>query len=263
MSGAAALTELERAGWDARAESYGRLTGQITARIAAPLLDAAGVTAGMGLLDVGTGPGYAAAQAAARGAKATGVDIAEEVLARARERHPEVRFACADAEALPFAGGAFHAVVGNFTVNHLPRPERAAAEMARVTAPGGAVALSTWDAGSALPGMLVEALARAGVRGPDRFRFADDEELTTLVRGAGFGEVEVRAVAFTHRVADVNELWHGLMGGSVRTAGLVTGQRPHVRACVREEFDVLAERHRDGEVLAIPVRVKIARGAMP
>jgi SAM-dependent methyltransferase len=264
MSGAPALTELERAGWDARAETYGRITGRITARIVAPLLDAAGVAEGMRVLDLGTGPGYAAAAAAARGAEATGVDIAAEVLARAGARHREVRFVCADAEALPFADGAFDAVVGNFAVNHVPRPERAAAQMARVTARGGAVALSTWDAGSGFPGLLTDALANAGVRGADRFRFADDDRFAALLRGAGFAGVEVRAVALTHRIADANELWEGMLGGSVRSAALLSEQSAGAQAAVRTEFERLAEEHRDaGGGLAIPIRVKIARGARP
>src|SRR5256885_498088 len=55
---------LERAGWGDKAASYGLLTGRITARLVDRLLDAAGVAAGSRVLDVGTGPGYAARRAA-------------------------------------------------------------------------------------------------------------------------------------------------------------------------------------------------------
>ena len=46
------------------------------------------------------------------------------------------------------------------------RPERVAAQAARVLAPGGALALSTWDVPerARLIGVLTEALAEAGVR---------------------------------------------------------------------------------------------------
>ena len=47
----------------------------------------------------------------------------------------------ADAEELPFDDGAFDVALGAFIVNHLPDPERAAAELARVA---GRVALAMW-----------------------------------------------------------------------------------------------------------------------
>jgi ubiquinone/menaquinone biosynthesis C-methylase UbiE len=36
-------------------------------------------------------------------------------------------------------------VVGGFVINHLPDPQRALAEAARVLVPGGEVAFSVWD----------------------------------------------------------------------------------------------------------------------
>src|SRR4051794_10139500 len=97
----------EAAGWSRRASTYGRVTGAITARFVEPLLDAARVGAGMGVLDVATGPGHVAAAAAARGAEPVGVDIAEGMLAVARRDHPLLEFRAGDAEALPFADCAF------------------------------------------------------------------------------------------------------------------------------------------------------------
>ena len=271
-AGAQAFKALERAGWSEKAQSYGLLTGRITARLVEPLLDAAGAAAGMHVLDVGTGPGYAARRAAERGAVATGVDIAEEMVALARSRNDAIRFLRGDAEELPFPDRSFDALVGNLVVNHLPRPERAVREFVRVLRPDGALALSTWD----LPerarflGILVDALAECGVTrpreapaGPDPYRFADDDEFRTLLRGAGCEDVEIRSVSFTHRVGDVDELWHGLLGGSVRTAGLVMRQAPEARRRIRAAVQRLAEEYRaDGE-LDIPACAKIARGRKP
>jgi ubiquinone/menaquinone biosynthesis C-methylase UbiE len=67
------------------------------------------------------------------------------MLAVARRNHPRLDFRPGDAEALPFADSSFDAVVGAFVLNHLPRPEVAAAELARVLASGGRLALSVWD----------------------------------------------------------------------------------------------------------------------
>lgn len=269
---AEAVKALERAGWGEKAGTYGLLTGRITARVVEPLLDAAGVVAGMRVLDVGTGPGYAARRARERGAVVTGVDIADEVLALARERQGGIRFLWGDAEDLPFARHSFNALVCNFGINHFPRPERAMREFARVVTPGGGIALSAWD----LPernrflGILVDALRACGVArprealaGPDPYCFAHDAQFRALLRGAGLEDVEVRSVSLIQRVADADELWQGMLGGSVRTAGLALRQPPATRRRIRAAVERLAEEHTVDGALAIPARAKIARGTRP
>jgi SAM-dependent methyltransferase len=269
---AEAFKALERAGWGAKVETYDCLIGQITARVVEPLLDAAGVVAGTDVLDVGTGPGYAAHRAAERGAVATGVDIADEVVVRARRRYGDVRFLRGDAEALPFPERSFDAVVGNFAINHLPQPEHAIEEFSRVVVPGGRIALSVWDTPerSRVLGIMVEALRQCGVTrsareatGPDPHRFADDDEFCGLLRGAGLERVEVQSIKLTHRVSDTDELWRGMLGGSIRSAGLIARQPPGTRAAIRAAVDRLAAEYRGDGGLAIPADAKIASGERP
>jgi SAM-dependent methyltransferase len=269
VGNAQAFKALERAGWGEKAESYGLLTGRITARFVEPLLDAAGLAAGMDVLDVGTGPGYAAQRAAERGAVATGVDIADEVVALARRRHPGIRFVRGDAEELPFAARSFDALVCNFTINHVPRPERAVREYARVVVPGGGIALSAWDVPeqNRFLGILVDALRASGVNrpqgapaGPDPYRFANEDEFSRLLRCAGLDDVQVLSISLAHRVPDADELWRGMLGGSVRTAGLVMRQPPSIRMKIRATVERLAEDYRADGALAIPVRAKVACG---
>ncbi|MGZ8648082.1 MAG: class I SAM-dependent methyltransferase, partial [Solirubrobacteraceae bacterium] len=215
-SGAEEFKAFEAAGWSRRADTYGRVTGAITARFVDSLLDAAGVGAGMRVLDVATGPGHVAAAAAARGAEPVGVDISEGMLAVARRDHPQLDFRPGDAEALPFADTSFAAVVAAFVLNHLPCPEVSAAELARVLASGGRLALSVWDVPdrTAFIGLVRDAVARAGEvpwaqppGGPDPFRFAADEQLRALLEHAGLEDVVVETVAVRHRVqGDAMEL---------------------------------------------------------
>ncbi len=201
-----------------------------------------------------------------------GVDIADEMVALARRRHAQIRFQQADAEHLPFPNGSFDAIVGNLVINHLPDPDLAIREFARVMAPGGRIALSTWD----LPelnrfiGIVVDALDACGVTrtsgelaGPDPYRFADDDEFGELLEGAGFEDVEIQPVQLTHRLTDADELWQGVLGGSVRTAGLVMQQTPSTRREVRATVGRLAQDYRAGEGLAIPACAKIAGGRWP
>jgi SAM-dependent methyltransferase len=97
------------------------------------------------VLDVATGSGNAALAAARRGAEVTGVDYVPDLLDRARRRADaealEVTFADGDAEALPFEDGAFDVTSSVFGAMFAPDQERTAAELARVTRPGGRIGL--------------------------------------------------------------------------------------------------------------------------
>src|SRR3954470_18012271 len=119
---AAAFKAFEAEGWTRKAKTYDRLTGRATARLAVPLLEAAGVQSGTRVLDVACGPGHLSAAAAAKGAEPVGLDAAEGMVAVARARYAEIEFQQGDAERLAFGEASFDAVVAGFVVNHLPRP---------------------------------------------------------------------------------------------------------------------------------------------
>jgi SAM-dependent methyltransferase len=270
---AAAFKAFEAEGWTRKAQTYDRLTGRATARLVVPLLEAAGVQSGTRLLDVACGPGHLAAGAAAKGAKAVGVDAAEGMVAVARAGYADIEFLRGDAERLPFGDASFDAVVAGFVVNHLPCPERALAEFARVVRPGGRVAVTVWDRPGRmrLLGVLGEAVeGTEGVcdpglpsGGPDPFRFADDAALAALLSGAGLAEAEVRSIAFEQEVADTDELWEGLLSGSVRTAALIERQPEPVRRRIRAALEVAVAPYRGETGIALPVSAKLASGRRP
>ena len=202
---AEAFNAFESDGWERQASTYDNFLGQITGAVVPALLDAAGVGGGSRLLDVATGPGYAAAAAHARGASVIGVDVASAMVELAAGLHPGIDFRQADAEALPFEDGSFDAVVSNFVVPHLGRPERAVGELARVLETGGVLALTTWDHPERmrLLGLVLDAFAGAGATppqdlppGPPFFRFSDDREFEALLRGSGLTQVVVTTIEF-------------------------------------------------------------------
>ncbi|HEV2770538.1 MAG TPA: methyltransferase domain-containing protein [Solirubrobacteraceae bacterium] len=269
---AGAFKRFEEAAWSERAATYDRVTGRVTAEVAGALLDAAAVVHGARVLDVGCGTGIVTAAAAARGARATGADVAEGMLAVARERHPGLEFVVADAEALPFSAGAFEAVVAGLVVNHLPAPQRAVTEFARVLAPGGRVAVAVWDHPERAPlfGELTAAVADTGVDvhatlppGPDPYRYADDGEMRGLLGAGGLVDVELRRLEVVHRSEDVEELWDGLLGGSARIATVIERQAPAVREHVHAAFADRLERYRGPEGFALTMVVKLGAGRRP
>jgi len=90
------------------------------------------------VLDVGAGEGQVARRAVAAGAEVVvGVDPTPSQVRRALERGGGPCYARAGAERLPFAGGAFDAVVACLVFEHLVDPRTPIAEVARVLAPGG------------------------------------------------------------------------------------------------------------------------------
>jgi SAM-dependent methyltransferase len=103
---------------------------------------------GMRVLDVACGSGNLAVVAASRGCTTKGVDIAANLVVQARTRaaiaNLDIEFQEGDAESLPYADGEFDAVVSMFGAMFAPRPEIVAAELLRVTRPGGFVAMANW-----------------------------------------------------------------------------------------------------------------------
>jgi len=103
---------------------------------------------GAQVLDVACGTGNLAVVAARNGCVVSGIDIASNLIAQARTRAATegltIAYTEGDAEALPLADSQFDLVVSMFGVMFAPRPNVVAAELLRVTRPGGRIALANW-----------------------------------------------------------------------------------------------------------------------
>jgi SAM-dependent methyltransferase len=260
-----AFAEFERAGWESgRASPYHRGLGAMTSRPIPELLDAAGVGAGGAVLDVATGPGYAAALAAERGAEVVAVDLSREMLDLAAELHPDIEFRQADANALPFEDATFDAVVSNLLMPHVSDLPAVVRELARVVRPGGRVALSTWDPEPpAYLREMFEIFAASGAvpppdlpPGPSFFQYAAEDEFRALLSGAGLADPVVESVRFTYRIEDVDAFLADLIAGTVRMGVMLQAQPADVQARFREGF---GERVR-GWRYELPCAIKVGAG---
>ncbi len=158
------------------------------------LLDAAGVTAGQRILDVACGTGIVARTAADRvgSANLVGVDLNEAMLTVARRVCPDIDWRQGDAAALPFDDGSFDTMVCQMALMFLPDRVKALQEMARVVAPGGAVAIlvpSSLDAQPAYGPFVDMAARHAGGEArsllSSYFACGDLGDLTRLFEEAG------------------------------------------------------------------------------
>jgi len=255
-----AVREFELEGWQAAAASYAGFAGATRLFVPA-LLQAAGAGAGVRLLDVACGPGFATAAAAAAGAEATGVDFSSAMLLMARSLHPAVPFRHGDAEDLPFADASQDAVVANFGIHHVERPERAFAEVHRVLRPQGTFAFTFWaDPRDNTPWcILVDAIkahGRLDVAMPaGNSVHATPESFTRLVAAAGFSAETVRHELITQGwslppQADLVTIFES---GTVRTATLLRGQGDALPAIRHDVAQAMQRYLRDGRVV-LPTR---------
>jgi SAM-dependent methyltransferase len=105
---------------------------------------ALGPLTGQRLLDAGCGTGLAASLALTAGASVAGIDASPAFTQFAKMRSPEAEFRVGDVQELPYADGAFDCVTAFNSIQYAPDPQRAVAELARVCAPGGSVAIGVW-----------------------------------------------------------------------------------------------------------------------
>jgi SAM-dependent methyltransferase len=212
-----AIKAKQRATWSSGDYSVVGTTLQI---VGETLCEAAGVSAGERVLDVACGNGNATLAAARRFALVTGVDYVPSLLERARARAAAdglpIELREGDAEALPFADGAFDAVLSSFGVMFTPDQARAAGELLRVCRSGGRVALASWTPdgfiGKVFRTVGAHVPPPAGLRSPAAW--GTEERLEELF---GDGAREIRATrrqfAFRYRSAahwiEVFRTWYG------------------------------------------------------
>src|SRR5438034_40137 len=131
----------------AAVENYDRFMGRYATALAPKFADAAGVRAGMRVLDVGCGPGALAVELAGRLGEdnVAAIDPAPEFAAACRARIPGADVREGVAESLPWDDGTFDAAMCSLVVAWMSDADQGIGEMARVTKPGGTVAAAMWD----------------------------------------------------------------------------------------------------------------------
>jgi SAM-dependent methyltransferase len=263
-----AFHDFEQAGWQRAADFYPGSFGTLTVQATEPLLDAAGVGPRMRVLDVATGPGYVAAAAAGRGADVVGVDFSPLMIEDARRRNPGLTFVEGDAEALAFDEGEFDAVVMNFGVLHLARPDVAINEAGRVVRAGGRFAFTVWDApdravgfGVVLRAMETHGTTNVGLPdGPPFFRFSDAGECRRAMTAARFVDVQVVPPPLVWRLPSADALFAAALRGGVRTSAALQAQTHDALAAIRRAVHDDLQRYADGDAIALPMSVVLASG---
>jgi ubiquinone/menaquinone biosynthesis C-methylase UbiE len=249
----------------APAEHYDRFMGRYTPALARALLDAAGVRAGMRVLDVGCGPGGLTRELVLRvgAGNVAAIDPEPQFAAACRRRNPGADVRDGVAEALPWPDAGFDATLASLVLGFMRDPDRGVREMARVTRPGGAVAACMWD--MATGGMTMLRLfwsavrqITPGVAGERRMAGTAEGDIVERFVGAGLEDVVGGALVARADYAGFDDFWEPFTFG-VGPAG------QYLHSLAREQQELVREACRaalpDGS-FSLDARAWYARGTV-
>ncbi|WP_439385874.1 class I SAM-dependent methyltransferase [Amycolatopsis lexingtonensis] len=232
-------------------DAYEAYIGRWSRRIAETFVRQLGVPASRRWLDVGCGTGAltSAVLTAADPAEVAGVDPSEGFLKTARESvtDPRASFEVADARSLPFPDDRFDVTVSGLVLNFVPEPDRAAAEIARVTAPGGLAAAYLWDLaeGMELIRLFWDTAAEldpaiAEEHEGRRFPLCRPEPLGRLWTEAGFASVSVGEIKIPTVFRGFDDYWQPFLGAQgpapAYLATLPEARRDQIRELLRSRL---------------------------
>ncbi|MBP6786193.1 MAG: class I SAM-dependent methyltransferase [Candidatus Promineofilum sp.] len=233
-------------------ERYEPYVGRWSRLVAREFVSWLALPAGLAWLDVGCGTGSVtqAILDLAQPVTVKSIDASSDFIAYARAHVTggAPSFEVGDAQALPLDAGVVDVAVSGLVFNFLPDPPTAAREMARVTRPGGAVALYVWDYGGKMEFMryfwdAATALnpAAAELDEGSRFSICRPEPLTALLTEAGLQDVETRPIDVATVFRDFDDYWSPFLGagggpGPRYLQSLDEGRRAALREKLRADL---------------------------
>jgi SAM-dependent methyltransferase len=253
-----ALKTRHRAMW--ALGDYPAVATDVIAELGPVLVAASGVRAGDRVLDVAAGSGNAAVPAALAGARVVASDLTPELFAAGREfaagQGVRVGWEEGDAEALPYADGAFDVVLSCVGVMFAPHHQRAADELVRVCRHGGTIGLLSWTPAGFIGEMFrtMKPYAPpppAGVQPPPLW---GDEEYVRSLLGDRVTDVVARRQVLTTDVFPSPEAWRdffkAVYGPTIAVYRHIGGDPDEV-AALDQDLAALAARYDRGTTTTV------------
>jgi SAM-dependent methyltransferase len=221
-------------------------------------------------LDVGCGSGALGEAIVTKSdpAALTAIDQSEGFVRKAQERLG-TRATCkvADAHSLPMDDASVDMAVCGLVLNFIPSPEKALAEMRRVTASGGTVAAYIWDYAGTMEFLnhfwdVAVELNPGASELHERRRFASSspEAWSALFTRAGIADVEAGSIEITTHFADFDDYWQPFLGGQGPAPTYVSKLMPAQRDALRDELMHRLPIEQDGSI-QLSARAWAVRGA--
>lgn len=244
--------------------------GRWSRRLAPLFADFVGIPENSRVLDVGCGTGamIEAVAARTRCAEVVGVDPVRAFLDDSRSRFsaPRFTFERGSATELPFPDAAFDLAVSLLVFQLLPQVTEAAAEMRRVTRPGGTVAACAWDGeGLEMAAVLWEEARRLGLGGAvgGERQCSRAGELAELWRATGFTEVEDAALHLRTEFRSFDDYWLPLLGGVGPAGSYVARLALEERDALQNALQQRLVAGRPDRPISLGARAWAVRGLVP
>jgi ubiquinone/menaquinone biosynthesis C-methylase UbiE len=165
------------------AGTYERLAARF-APVQDHLVSLLDIEPGQRVLDLATGTGEVAVRAARRGAAVTGIDAAEPMLAKARQRADEhgvaIAFDLGDVEYLPYDDASFDVILSSFGLIFAPDHANVAAELARVSAPRARLGFTAWKPNPKL-GELYRRFTDEPIEGREAYEWGREDHVEDML----------------------------------------------------------------------------------
>ncbi len=230
---------------------YERITNTIR-DIHALALERTDPKPGERVLDAATGTGAVAILAAKRGADVVGQDIAPVLIETARERAAEegaeVDFQVGDAEDMSFADASFDVVLSTCGIMFAPDHEAIAGELARVTKPGGRLALACWQPNTGMHDifkMMAPFMPPPAPGAGSPFAWGDREHVTELL-GDSF-ELEFEEHDSPLTLPSGEEYWELFSTSYGPTKTTIEGLEPDRREEFHQAWVEFGDARREGD----------------
>jgi SAM-dependent methyltransferase len=215
------------------------------------------------VLDLATGTGELAIRVARSGAAVTAIDIAEPMLEKARRRAEEegvsVQFDLGDVEYLPYDDAAFDIVISNFGLIFAPDHANVAAELARVTCPGGRIGFTAWKPNPKL-GELYRRFTEQPIEGREAYEWGREDHVEDML-GDDF-ELEFEDGTLWLEASSGEEIWTLFSESAPPVIALLRQLNDERREEFHRAFVTLYESYRvpDGSGVRAPRRYLLVLG---
>lgn len=266
-------SQQQRADWIARVEGFARDAAPRLRPFAAALVDLVPPPRDGSVLDVATGTGIVAVEAARR-AGPHGSVVASDFIAEwephvrstaAQAGVANIRFATMPADALALPDAAFDVVYCQFGLMFMPDPDAALREMRRVLRPGGRLGVAVWSVPEKVGIFLITRIVAPalppaeGEPSPSPLGMGAPGLLDGLVTDAGFRDVSVHLVTRHYEIADAEAEWQRWSADLASPIAqglrqLPAGEQRRLHAEAIAAF----ESFRDGEIIRVPSEAVVA-----
>jgi SAM-dependent methyltransferase len=200
------------------------------------VIDAAGISDGTSLLDLGCGSGAFCAFAADRGARVHGLDAEPDSIAQAMGAVPDGEFRLGMMETLPWSDASFDVVTSFNAMQYALDPDLAMAEASRVVRIGGRLAVCKW--GPPAENQFFAFLAAVGANGVRAQPLAGDDPLQDAIRAA---HLEVLVTGDVPAAIEMTD--HSALEESLSRAGIV----PEIGAQTAQSLIAAASPYRQAD----------------